>query len=263
MKTKIILIFIMLTSLQLINNSAAFGGDNINSQKMIILGEKDYIKNILKNNEQTLLKSIDINNENEIYDKSTYAEYFKLMNKEEWEFYSKLIPEEFMVSFMYFTKDKPYLRPLVYAIMKHESINFLEFTNINKNGTIDHGPMMLNSSNLNNDLFMKLYSPDKDLIKNMGYDINDQIGKYNFYIGISINLLVDLIEKYTERGNSNPITLALRAYNGGENVNTYRASSYKVAKTTRYAKKVLSIYFSTLNQYDSFTKQITIENSYL
>lgn len=255
MKTKIILAFLTLTSLQIMY-TAAFGGDNINSHKMITLGKENYVKNMLKMNEHSLLKTIDLNDEETIYNKNIYAEYFKTFNKNEWDFYSNLIPEEFMVSFMYFTKDRPDLRALVYAIMKHESINFAEFINLNNNGTTDHGPMMLNSDNLNNELFMKLYSPDKRIIESMGYNINEDNGKYNFYISISINLLFDLIDKYTIRGKQYPIKLALRAYNGGESVNTSRASSYRVQKTTRYAKKVLSIYYTTLSQYNQFIQTV-------
>lgn len=226
---------------------STFGGDVDNSVR--IAANKNDIMNQLISNKKHLLASIDLDNEEKIYSTNIYKSYFKELDSKDWEFYSNLIPEEFMVSFMYYTRNNKEMRALIYAIMKHESLNFLEFTNINHNGSIDHGPMMINSVNLKNDYFMELYAPNKEVLSKMGFNLESIDGIYNYYIGIGCNLIFSHIEKYIKRGSKTPIKDALRAYNGGERVNTIYASQARYRKTTAYAKRVLSIYYETLREY--------------
>lgn len=217
----------------------------------IIIGRNNYLeKNILKNDIQEM--SSDLNNniynlmnisdKNIIYSKEKYLEYFKSVEKEDYEYFSQRIPEEYLFSFLYFTRNNSNLRNLVYAIMRHESINFTEYTNHNIDGSIDHGPMMLNSRNVQNQKFMNLFSPNIQKIEKLGMDIhNNSIDKYNYYISICINYISYLVNRYENEGRNSPMWFALRAYNAGERINTIYASDRRLRKSTNYANKVYKI----------------------
>lgn len=122
------------------------------------------------------------------------------VEKVEENFYRENIPEEFFDVFWYYTKERPELRPSIYAIMKHESGNFrwTEYGRRNHDGSRDYTVMQVNSNNLKNKMFVKRYSAkDKSHIKSY----------YDEVVVMGINYFYELYDRYGEN--------AYACYNGG------------------------------------------------
>lgn len=242
-----LILIIQIFSLVFFQNSMIAGDYTL--EKVAAKNSVEHIENILREASYSL---IDIADKNLIHREEIYKKYFANVDPIAYEFYSQRIPEEYLVIFMYFTKDRQELRELVYAVMKHESINFKAFIHHNKNGSTDYGPMMLNSKNIESKEFMKKYSSNKDKLIKMGFDLNTQHGKYNYYTSICINFLAYLVKKYEREGRSGAAWFALRAYNAGESSNTLKASKTRVRKGTTYANTVWNIYQKTQKDMQRF-----------
>lgn len=243
-----LVLIIQIFSLVFFQNSMIIAGD-YTLEKVAAKNSVEHIENILREASYSL---IDIADKNLIHREEIYKKYFANVDPIAYEFYSQRIPEEYLVIFLYFTKDRQELRELVYAVMRHESINFKAFIHHNKNGSTDYGPMMLNSKNIESKEFMKKYSSNKDKLIKMGFDLKTQHGKYNYYTSICINFLAYLVKKYEREGRSGAAWFALRAYNAGESSNTLKASKTRVRKGTTYANTVWNIYLKTQKDMQSF-----------
>lgn len=141
------------------------------------------------------------------------------------DFYKTHIPAEYADAFLYYTRDinkiDPKFRIEFYSIMFHESGNFKSFVNKNKNGSYDYGPSQLNSRNIENKHFMKIFTPkDKSHITS----------KYCLYMVITINFYWDLKKTWSD--------YALYAYNGGPKA--ARIMKYNI-QDPRYANLVKNV----------------------
>ena len=146
-------------------------------------------------------------------------------------FYLDKIPQEYADAFLYYTENKKEIRMLFYCLMVHESGNFTSYIHKNSNGTYDYGPSQLNSANLANSYFRKLYRPT---------DESHITTKYCFYMVMSINFFCDIYNKYGA-------DYVLYAYNGGEGcVKHLKAGKWdkkydsKISKVKSYNKKISS-----------------------
>lgn len=240
-------LIIQIFSLIFFNNSMIAGDYSL--EKVAAKNAIEHIETILRDASYSL---IDISDKNLIHREEIYKKYFANVDPVAYEFYSQRIPEEYLVIFMYFTKDRKELRELVYAVMRHESINFKAFVHHNKNGSTDYGPMMLNSRNIESKDFMRKYSSNKEKLLKMGFDLKTQHGKYNYYTSICINFLAYLVKKYEKEGRSGAAWFALRAYNAGESSNTTRGSKARIKKGTIYANTVWNIYLKTQKDMQKF-----------
>ena len=243
---KKILLFIIITIL--FNKNSITAGDYSISK----VSARNFTSEIKSSLADISYNLIDIDNSKYIYHKEIYKKYFQITSSLDYEFYSQRIPEEYLVSFLYFTKDNVHLRELVYSIMKHESMNFQIYSNKNRNGTSDHGPMMLNSRNIKNKNFMKNYKNHKEIIEKMGEDISTEVGRFNYYNAICINMITYLVKKYEREGRSGAAWFALRAYNAGESSNTKYGNISKIRRGTYYANTVWNLYHKTLNDMNNF-----------
>lgn len=192
------------------------------------------------------------NNSKAEYSYEIYENYFLYNDEKDYLFYKHMIPEEYLLTFLIYTKDNKDLRPLIYAMMKHETINFTSYVNTNKNSSIDKGPLMLNSANLKNNYFMRTYGPEQSEIEALGLNIENKIEKYNYYMIICINLITAHLHRYKDPNTDKTIFKALQAYNGGEVVHTKHASPRKIYLTKAYANKILNIYRETIKEYNNF-----------
>lgn len=241
----IILALIVILPLRI---SPAFG--NAESEEVVkaIFALSNKVKRDKLVNEIRLnnLSQVDLNDTEKVYSIETYKAYFQAFDSVDYNFFSERIPEEFLLCFMYYTKDNKNMRNMIYSIMKHESQNFSSYINDrNANGTSDHGPMMLNSSNIKNGRFMIKFQKDREMMEKMGYDMKTKNGLLNWYTAIGIKMYINLVQRYEKQKKNDPMWYALRAYNAGESVNKVYASKTRRGKADIYAAKVIYIYRDT------------------
>lgn len=253
LKLKILLIMILL----FISPFILAGGSTERINVKGMLAAKD-AKEYLENSLLYMVPEVDTSDEIK-YSLNVYQKIYELENSLDYQFFKDKIPEEYLTTFLLYTRNNKNLRLLVYSMMKHETQNFTAYINTNNgNRSVDHGPMMLNSNNLKNSWFMELYGVNEEELKKLGFDIKyNEIDKYNYYMIIGINLIVSHLQRYHIEGTSyrNTIFKALQAYNGGEKVHTPYVSKRTLRMTISYARKILSIYYSTSENYSNFINQ--------
>lgn len=159
-------------------------------------------------------------------------------------FYKNNIPDEYSDAFLYYTKDHKDIRISFYSIMIHESNNFKVFRHKNKNGSIDLGPSHLNSRNIENEYFRYLYDP-----KDESYITS----KYCYYMVMSINYYIDLLNKYGS-------DYAFYAYNGGEKTismikNNTNKNSSLIKNVKSYNKRVNEILDNSKNELSNYINE--------
>ena len=167
---------------------------------------------------------------------------------EKW--YLERIPKEYGDAFLYYTKDKPEMRMYFYSLMVHESDNFRAYKHKNKDGSYDYGPSQLNSRNIKNPLFKKLYNPK---------DESHITSVYCFYMVMSINFYWDLVCKHG-------YDYAFYAYNGGEKTVGYKKNGLNkntslMRNVTAYDKKVRGLmenHIAELNAYMVVAREMHI-----
>ena len=146
------------------------------------------------------------------------------------DFYRERIPAEYSEAFLYYTRDCPEIRMNFYSLMVVESGNFTVFRHINKNGTVDLGPSQLNSSNLKNERFVRIFTPkDKSKITS----------KYCYYMVMSIGYYKDLYERFGER-------YAFFAYNGGD-----KAARFIKSGETHHSRSLIK----NVTRYDNIVRE--------
>lgn len=241
-RTVIMLLIVVLLPIKI---SSAFGDAETEdvTKAMFALCDKSkreaWVEDLRKNN----LRMIDLNDSSKVYSRKTYLEWFKTFDSVDYNFFAERIPDEYLLTFLYFTKDNKRMRNMIFSIMQHESQGFTRYINDrNANGSSDHGPMMLNSYNIKNGRFMINFQKDRELLENMGYDMKTKDGLLNWYTAIGIKMYINLVERYEKRQKKDPMWYALRAYNCGESVNTRYASDIRRGKADTYASKVIRIY---------------------
>lgn len=169
-------------------------------------------------------------------------------------YYKELIPREYLEVFLLSTVDFKEIRSIIYSMMVVESGNFTKYIATNNNGTTDHGPLMLNSSNIDNKYFKDLYFPSENFINNLKEsDINDI---YISYIPACVNLLTHHLRVY-----DGDIRKSLKAYNGGPRVNLVIYKNTRLnRKTEAYYRKVRNIYYKNNEKHKSFIDNFNRNN---
>lgn len=155
-------------------------------------------------------------------------------------FIGSKIPAKFVTPFYEFTKDNKNLGLEVLGIAKHES-NWKWFVGKrNANGSIDLGPLMLNSFNIENESFMKSFARNCEEYKN-DTDI--------YFMLICINYYKSLREDF------GPFS-ALQIYNGGWRTVRKNCPSKLKETVVLYANTV----YKYINQYTDDYKVYVSEN---
>lgn len=155
-------------------------------------------------------------------------------------FIGSKIPAKFVTPFYEFTKDNKNLGLEVLGIAKHES-NWKWFVGKrNANGSIDLGPLMLNSFNIENESFMKSFASNCEEYKN-DTDI--------YFMLICINYYKSLREDF------GPFS-ALQIYNGGWRTVRKNCPSKLKETVVLYANTV----YKYINRYSDDYKVYVEEN---
>lgn len=159
-------------------------------------------------------------------------------------FYKQRIPKEFCDAFLYYTRKFPEIRMPFYSIMVHESGNFKVYKRKNVNGSYDLGPSHLNTNNIKNAYFRKLYNPtDESHITTV----------YCFYMVMSINYFYDMCDKF----NWN-YTDAFYAYNGGQKAPSIIKSNYIPKNKQSYVKNVKAYARAVNKNIDKYSEEFAI-----
>lgn len=138
------------------------------------------------------------------------------------EFIESVVPEKFVKPFYEMTRDNINIGMELLGIGLHESEWKYFVGKKNKNGSVDLGPLMLNSYNINDSWFIEKYGKGLDSYK---YD-NDI-----YYMVLCINFWKSLRNTYG-------VYNALQVYNGGPRV-MYKNVNYTLKQTVKkYANTV-------------------------
>lgn len=156
-------------------------------------------------------------------------------NRAYYEFLKETIPAKFVDPFYQFTKDKKYLGIEILGIAQHESGWRVFKGKINKNGSVDLGPLMLNSYNIQDEKFMKAYASNCVQYR---YDVDI------YFMCICINFYSSI------RSELGPF-VALQVYNGGYRVTRPNCNTELKQTVTTYANVV---YRHINKAYDNWKK---------
>jgi hypothetical protein len=152
-------------------------------------------------------------------------------------FLEKYIPARFVDYFYDYTVDNMEIGFEILSIGLYESEwVVLRGHQANYDGSIDLGPLMLNSNNLSNERFMNAYAPR--------ITPNDL---YAFYMIVCINYWKDLRKTFS--GNSKLVS-ALQVYNGGYLSLYSQRYKSRYLVTFRYANKITNILSSVKGAYE-------------
>ena len=171
---------------------------------------------------------------------------FRIIGNEEIEenFYKTRIPKAYSDAFLYYTRNHKELRMSFYSIMVYESGNFKVYERRNSNGSYDLGPSHLNTNNIKNAYFRKLYNPtDESHITN----------KYCFYMVMSLNYFIDMVDKFD--GN---LTDAYYAYNGGQKAPSIIHSKNIPKNKQKFVKNVSAYGNAILNNIEKYTEELKL-----
>ena len=116
------------------------------------------------------------------------------------------------------------------------SLKGLVSKNVNKDGSIDVGPLQLNSNNLKNKWFLELFAPEK----------YESMEANNFYMVTCINYFACLKNEYSS------IEKALKVYNGGPRA--IRRNSSNFHTTNLYATSTLMYLENRKEEWELFLK---------
>lgn len=175
-----------------------------------------------------------------------YEEKSDMYKDKDYFFYKDKMPREYLEIFLLSTENIKEKRILIYSMMIVESMGFKEYSNTNENKTTDHGPLMLNSENINCVDFNSKFFPKEDFLSKLKEsDITDQ---HILYIPACINLLKAHLRMY-----NGDVKKSLKAYNGGPKVNRKKYKGTRLDyKTTRYYNKCMIVYNRVKADYNKF-----------
>lgn len=157
-------------------------------------------------------------------------------NRAYYNFLKNRIPSKFVYPFYSFTKDKKSLGLEILGIAQHESAWRVFKGKVNQNGSVDLGPLMLNSYNIENENFMRVYGIDCDKYK-YDTDIYYMCICINFYSGI--------------RKELGPY-ISLQVYNGGYRVTRKDCRADLKKTVTTYANVVYKYINEAIDDYNDF-----------
>ena len=161
-------------------------------------------------------------------------------------FYKDIMPREFLEVFLLSTEGIEEKRILIYSMMIVESMGFKEYQNTNGNHSTDHGPLMLNSKNIECTNFNSKFFPKNDFIKRLKESNTENL--HVLYTAACINLLKAHLNMY-----NGDVKKSLKAYNGGPKVNKKRyLGTILDKKTTRYYNKCMVVYNRVKAKYNNF-----------
>lgn len=177
---------------------------------------------------------------------SELEEKSEIYKDKDYFYYVDKMPKEFLEVFLLSTEEIKEKRILIYSMMIQESMGFKEYFNKNSDGSTDHGPLMLNSGNIQCTDFNSKFFPKEDFISRLKE--SDKENLHVLYTAACVNLLRAHLEMY--KGD---VKKSLKAYNGGPKVNR---SKYKGTlldrKTTRYYNDCMNIYIKVRADYNKF-----------
>lgn len=149
------------------------------------------------------------------------------------------IPEKFVEPFFELTMNQKSIGIEILGVGFHESEWKYFVGKVNNNGSIDLGPLMLNSYNVSNKDFMVRYAKGLDDYK---YDTDV------YYMTVCIKFFKALRVEY---GSFN----ALKVYNGGPKVMGKNCSADLNKKVTRYANTVYKEINRCFDEWSSFKEE--------
>lgn len=158
------------------------------------------------------------------------------------EFYKKSIPSQYVDAFLKATEARPDLRMILYAMMRVETHDFTAYESFQKNdnGSMDYGPLMLNSYNLSNEEFKKKYFPNETFWYGLELNCTEKEKTYNIYMVACINLFIAHMNTYNDGGPRwEQIMKSVKAYNAGPKV-LRMTKGKKVRRANAYYQKVVA-----------------------
>lgn len=161
-------------------------------------------------------------------------------------FYKDIMPREFLEVFLLSTEEMKEKRILIYSMMIVESMGFKEYQNTNDDHSTDHGPLMLNSKNIECTNFNSKFFPKNDFIIKLKESNIEDLNV--LYTAACINLLRAHLNMY-----DGDVKKTLKAYNGGPKVNKKKYLGTTLdKKTTRYYNKCMVVYNKVKVKYNDF-----------
>lgn len=157
-----------------------------------------------------------------------------------YEFVKSSIPEKFVDPFYEKTVDCKNLGLELIGMGYHESGWKVFKGPTNKDGSVDIGPLMLNSNNIKN----------KEFIQHFGYDCSQYANDLDiYYMTICINFYASIRSEYGPY-------IALQIYNGGYRILRARPHSKLKVAVTKYA----NLCYNHINKYEKDYKEYVSEN---
>lgn len=157
-----------------------------------------------------------------------------------YEFVKSSIPEKFVDPFYEKTVDRKNLGLELIGMGYHESGWKVFRGPTNKDGSVDIGPLMLNSNNIKNKEFMQYF----------GYDCSQYANDLDiYYMTICINFYASIRLEYGPY-------IALQIYNGGYRILRARPHSKLKVAVTKYA----NLCYNHINKYEKDYKKYVSEN---
>lgn len=137
------------------------------------------------------------------------------------EFYKQNIPPQYSEAFLKATENHKDLRMILFAMMRLETQEFTHYVSrrTNDNGTMDYGPLMLNSANLKSEDFRKKYFPSSDFFDEFDFsNLTEEEIRYNIYMVACVNLFIAHMKTYSNHVRWEQIMKSVKAYNAGPKV---------------------------------------------
>lgn len=177
---------------------------------------------------------------------SELEEKSEMYKDKDYFFYEDKMPREFLEVFLLSTEEMKEKRILIYSMMIIESMGFKEYYNKNTDNSTDHGPLMLNSKNIECTDFNSKFFPKSDFIERLKESDTEDL--HVLYTAACVNLLRAHLKMY-----GGDVKKSLKAYNGGPKVNRkkYRGTLLD-RKTTRYYNDCMKVYVKIRSEYNNF-----------
>jgi len=153
------------------------------------------------------------------------------------EFLENNLPQKFVKPFYEFTKENKNIGIEIIGVGLHESGWRVFRGKVNNNGSVDLGPLMLNSFNIANESFMNAFATD-DTKK---YEYDEDI----YYMCICINYYMSL------RSELGPYS-SLQVYNGGWRTQNKNCSKQLKKTVCLYADKVYGFINQTYDKWSEY-----------
>lgn len=157
------------------------------------------------------------------------------------EFYKQSIPEAYAETFLKATESRPDLRMVLFAMMRLETQEFTHYVSHkpNDNGTMDYGPLMLNSDNIKSEEFRNKYYPKDDFWTDLDLsNLTDEEFTYNVYMVACVNLFIAHMKTYEKGPRWEQLMKSIKAYNAGPKVLRQKTGK-AVRRANAYYNKIV------------------------